>query len=126
MSSHEMNGDTQLQVLHCLNETGNSRKMQRHFNELMANEIPLELRQTVCEELWSAQLQSLGLIEHVVSWSGPLLKELVQLVREESYSSKVAVFREGDAANACYKVLDGKVVVTSSLNPGDVIPPFTA
>jgi len=56
---HNVTSETQIQVLYCLFETRAAQIMQRHFKQLMSENLPEELRRTVSEELWVQHLLSL-------------------------------------------------------------------
>jgi len=110
LKRHQVSFNTQVQVLYILHETGNARNRQRHFRELMDNDLPLELHRKICSELWCTRLMSLGLITHVAALQDNFLMELAMLVREEVFASKAVIFRYGDAAIASYCVIDGTLV----------------
>jgi len=111
-------------VLNNIKETGRSRKIQRHFQKLMSDELPEELRRRICQELWGHRLKSLDLIDIVVSWDKDLLVELAQIVHEETYASHALVCKEGEIAMTAYLILWGRLHVESS-NVNGPIPNFS-
>jgi len=123
---HKVSFRTQIQVLFSLTDTGLARKQQRYFDELRSNDLPLELRRSICEELWNGKLLSLGLIKHITTWHGDFLSELAQLAREEVLPSKTVIFNVGDAAIASYYVISGEVFLVKMLGQEKgSIPNFT-
>jgi len=123
---HKVSFRTQIQVLYSLTDTGLARKQQRYFDELLSNDLPLELRRAICDELWTARLLSLGLIKHIATWNGDFISELARLAREEVLPSKTVIFNVGDAAIASYYVISGEVFLAKM--PGQdkgFIPNFT-
>lgn len=115
---HNVSVETQIQVLYCLFETRAAQTMQRHFRQLVSENLPEELRRTVCEELWVTQLLSLGLLVHVKEWHADFLTELSLIVREEVLASKTILCKEGSAAHAAYYILQGCLVVISTGHKG--------
>jgi len=123
LRQHDVGVKTQIQVLCNIQETGQSRKVHHHFQKLMSEELPPELRRTICEELWAHRLQALDLINVLASWEQSLLRELAQIVREETHASCALVCKEGETAHAAYLILKGRLRVVTS--KGYQIPEFT-
>jgi len=122
---HNVCFDTPLQLIRHLDETERIQRGQRHFDDLLLKQLPGELARTICQELWGPHLMSMGLIMHVSSWHESFVAELALLVRSESLASKNFLFREGDASEAAYCIIDGRIAVRSSLTMDD-IPDFAA
>jgi len=113
LRQHKVSFATQMQVMYSLRDTGQARRQQKYFDELLSNDLPLELRRTICGELWSNRLKTLGLIARIQSWNNSFVIELAQKAREEVLPSKTILFREGDASVAAYCVVDGEVFVAN-------------
>lgn len=104
-----LSAETQIQIISVLVETKNAQIMQRHVKELMSENIPDQLRKTVCQELWTEHLLTFDLFVTIKDWHEDLLSELAALVREEVYPSKTILLKEGTVADAAYYVLRGKL-----------------
>mmetsp|Transcript_107302 Transcript_107302/g.308719 ORF Transcript_107302/g.308719 Transcript_107302/m.308719 type:complete len:1278 (+) Transcript_107302:90-3923(+) len=116
---HKLSTQTQIQVMYTLHETKAAREMQRNFNYLMAQHVPIELRRAVSEELWTRQLLTLNLLVQVRAWHTEFLLELSMLVREEVVASKSMLCKAGSLSIAAYHVLKGRLAVEQG------IPDFT-
>merc|ERR1719261_462051 len=68
LKANKVHFSTCVRVLFFLEETHQARLLQDNFNALMNKDLPLELKSTVCEELWSSWLMSLGVILHISNW----------------------------------------------------------
>lgn len=110
LKSHNVSFGTQVQVMYILHETGSVRQKQRHFRDLMNNDLPVEVKRKICSELWSERLKSLELIDMMNKLHHHFLMELALLVRQEVFASKAIIFHYGDASIASYYVMDGSVV----------------
>lgn len=115
---------TQLQVLFTWKETGKTQTKRKQFSELMNDNLPGELKRSICDELWSAKLMSMGLIKHVAQWHSRFVKDLAQLASEESFASTSTVFHLGEASNVAYHIVSGMLAITNSCSQRHV-PDFT-
>lgn len=113
LSRHKIGQTLQTQVLNTLQESSRARNARRNFQHVMDNELPQELRRAICEEMWNFHLLSLELIQRVHDWNQRVVPEMAQLVKEEVYASKVVLFRSGETADHAYRVIEGKILVSS-------------
>jgi len=111
LKQHKASFATQAQVLYSLRDTGQARRREKNFDELLSNDLPLELRRTICVELWDDRLRTLGLISRIQKWNDSFIMELAQTVREEVLPSQTILFKAGDASIAAYQIIDGEVIV---------------
>merc|ERR1712048_59533 len=111
LRQHNVDVKTQVQVLSNIHETGQMRNVQHHFLKLMSEELPPELRRTICEELWAHRLQSLELISVIATWVPSFIRELAQIVREETHASNAIVCKQGDVARTAYMIIQGQLKV---------------
>jgi len=121
---HNVSIETQIQVMYSLFETRAAQVMQRHFQQLMDENLPDELRRTVSEELWVPHLMSLGLIVHVKDWHSAFLGELSLRVREEVIASKTILCKEDTPSVAAYYIIEGRLAVVSSSSMRGPVPDF--
>lgn len=111
LRQHRVSFQTQIQVLYSLKDTSEAKKHQMYTEEMLTNDLPQDLRRTICYELWGARLLSLGLIQKIATWHRDFVDELCMLVNEEVLPSRAVMFRVGDAANAAYHILKGELLV---------------
>lgn len=124
MRDRQVSADVQLEVLHCLNETNKAQSSRKHFRQLISENLPVELKRTICYELWAPRLLTLGLIMHIAELEDDFVVDLAEVVREDTFASKSAVFRQGDLSSAAYFVVRGSIMLKSS-NDKEPIPDFT-
>lgn len=117
--------ETQLQVVYSLLETRAAQVTQRHFQQLINENLPEVLRRTVCEELWCSHLVSLGLINHLQELQADFVPELALVVREEILASKTLLFREWAPSLTAYQIMDGRLRMYNG-SAKNVLPDFTA
>lgn len=126
LREHKVSFRTQLQVLFSLKDFGDADSRRRPWKELLSKDLPHEVRRTICDELWSQRLMTLGLIAKISEWHTEFIHELAQLVHEEVFASRAVIFLEGDAASAAYLIMSGELLVVHD-NPDKhvTIPNFT-
>eukprot|EP00405_Crypthecodinium_cohnii_P033893 CAMPEP_0206530510 /NCGR_PEP_ID=MMETSP0325_2-20121206/3220_1 /ASSEMBLY_ACC=CAM_ASM_000347 /TAXON_ID=2866 /ORGANISM="Crypthecodinium cohnii, Strain Seligo" /LENGTH=1136 /DNA_ID=CAMNT_0054026591 /DNA_START=88 /DNA_END=3499 /DNA_ORIENTATION=+ len=105
---HNVTIETQIQVMYSLFETRTAQKEQRHFQQLMDENLPQTLKRTVCEELWVPHLLTLGLMIHIKDWgSGSFINELCLRVHEEVIASKTVLWKQDSPSIAAYYIIEG-------------------
>jgi len=122
LRQHKVNAEFQTQVWYSLQEVGRARQRQLYWDELVECDLPLELRRSICWELWGDQLMGLGILSRIGSWHSDFIAELSLLVREEVLPSKTIVFKGGETAIATYRVYDGKL---RAVRGREKLPNFT-
>lgn len=123
LRAHKVRFAPQLQILQCIHETGQVRKLQKAFNELMSNEMPPTVRGMVSEELWASRLLSFQPLRLLNRWDPSVIRDLALSVREEVLASKVVVCKEGDRSSSAFNIIYGAVAQSSSRN--DEVSDFT-
>lgn len=109
-----------------LREACKARKLQRCFDVLQGQSLPLEIRQIVAEMLWANKLRSLGLVKEVMNYHSMFSKELMLTIFGEFVPSRTTLFRSSEPSHAAYHVISGVLEVKFTEDEDDPMDDYTS
>lgn len=102
---------SQMEVLANVQEVCKARKLQRCFDALCGQALPLQIRTSVADMLWRPKLCSLGLVKELIHFHSQFATELMLTIHGEFLPSLTVLYQHNEASHIAYYVIEGELEV---------------
>lgn len=111
LKSRKIPAMAQQGVLASFRQVCKAQKLQKCFDALSWQELPLQIRLSVAEMLWMPKLGSLGLVKELMDYHGEFAMELAMTIHGEFLPPFTVLYENNEASHIAYYVINGVLEV---------------